>query len=264
WAAGLGEVHERFVHRFARSEPRESALAYMRGLIYPLERKTAGRWRGSGHGGPDRMHQLLNRCDWNADEVLDDVRDYVVEYLGDPNAVLILDDTEFLKKGIRSAGVQRQYSGTAGRTENSQAGVFLAYVGGHGRTLIDRRLYLTTSWTDERERCRAAGIEDTTVFETKAVIAKAMVRRAIAERIPFRWVTADAAYGYSKGWRTELERADVFHVIATTWHDTAVTRWDIDHPVHDLFNGLPGRSGSAAPAGWAPTAHESATGHAWR
>ncbi len=115
WAAGLGEVHERFVHRFARSEPRESALAYMQGLIAPLERKNG--WtlaEEAGHSAPDRMHRLLNRCDWDADEVLDDVRDYVVEHLGDPEAVLIVDDTGFLKKGVRSAGVQRQYSGTAG------------------------------------------------------------------------------------------------------------------------------------------------------
>ncbi|MFD9474589.1 IS701 family transposase, partial [Streptomyces goshikiensis] len=214
WAGELKALHERFVHRFSRSEPRESALAYMRGLIAPLERKNG--WtlaEEAGHAGPDRIHRLLNRIEWDADEVLDDVREYVVEHLGDPDAVLIVDDTGFLKKGVRSAGVQRQYSGTAGRTENSQIGVFLAYAGGRGRTLIDRRLYLPTSWTDDRERCRAAGIGDMVGFETKVVMAKAMVRRAIAEKIPFRWVTADAAYGFSKGWRSELERADVFHVM---------------------------------------------------
>ncbi|MFD9522157.1 IS701 family transposase [Streptomyces sp. NPDC059979] len=240
WSAGLSELHGRFVHRFSRVEPRESALAYMRGLMAPLERKNG--WtlaEEAGHAGPDRIHRLLNRIDWDSDEVLDDVRDYVVEHLGDPNAVLIVDDTGFLKKGVRSAGVQRQYSGTAGRTENCQVGVFLAYAGARGRTLIDRRLYLPTSWTADRERCRAAGIEDEVAFETKVVIAKAMVSRAIAERIPFRWVTGDAAYGFSKGRRTELERADVFHVMATTRHDTVVTRWAMDHPVHDLFPGLP-------------------------
>lgn len=232
-------MHERFVHRFARSEPRESALAYMRGLIAPLERKNG--WtlaEEAGHGGPDRMHRLLNRCDWDADEVLENVREYVVEHLGDRDAVLVVDDTGFLKKGVRSAGVQRQYSEAAGRTENCQVGVFLAYAGARGRTLIDRRLYLPTSWTDDRERCRAAGVEDTVAFETKVAMAKAMVRRAVTERIPFRWVTADAAYGFSKSWRTDLERADVFHVMATTRHDTVVTRWASDHPVHDLFPGL--------------------------
>lgn len=112
-------------------------------------------------------------------------------------AVLIVDDTGFLKKGVRSAGVQRQHSDTAGRTENHQVGVFLAYAAERGRTLIDRRLYLPTSWTDDRERCKAAGVSDDVTFETKVVIAKAMVRRAITEKIPFRWVTADAAYGFS-------------------------------------------------------------------
>ena len=181
--------------------------------------------------GPDRIHRLLNRIDWDADEVLDDVRDYVVENLGDRDAVLIVD--------VRSAGVQRQYSGTAGRTENSRIGVFLAYATGRGRTLIDRRLYLPTSWTDDRERCRRAGIDDSVAFETKVAMAKAMVRRALAEKIPFGWVTADVAYGFSKAGASSWSSRNVFHVMATTRHDTVVTRWSIDHPVHDLFPALP-------------------------
>ncbi|MCX5115425.1 IS701 family transposase [Streptomyces sp. NBC_00378] len=240
WAGELGAVQGRFLHRFGRSEPRESALAYMRGLVAPLQRKNG--WtlaEEAGHAGPDRIHRLLNRIEWDADEVLDDVRDYVVEHLGDPGAVLIVDDTGCLKKGTGSAGVQRQYSGTAGRTENCQVGVFLAYAAPLGRTLIDRRLYLPASWTDDRERCRRAGIDDEVGFATKVAMAKEMVRRAIAGKIPFRWVTADAGYGYSKGWRSELEQADVFHVMATTRHDTVVTRWAIDHPVSDLFPALP-------------------------
>lgn len=124
-------------------------------------------------------------------------------------------------------------------TSSNRLRVFLAYAGGRGRALIDRRRYLPASWTSDHDRCRAVGIDDTVVFETKVVMAKAMVRRGITEKIPFRWVTADAAYGFSKGWRSELERADVFHVMATTRHDTVVNRWAIDHPVHDLFNGLP-------------------------
>ncbi len=211
----------------------------MRGLLAPLERKNG--WtlaEEAGHAGPDRIHRLLNRIDWDADDVLDDVREYVVEYLGDPEAVLIVDDTGFLKKGTASAGVQRMYSGTAGRTENCQVGVFLAYATDRGRTLIDRRLYLPVSWTEDRDRCRRAAIDDSTGFATKVAMAKAMVRRAIEEKVPFRWVTADAAYGFSKGWRYELEQADVFHVMATTRHDTVVTRWALDHPVHDLFEGL--------------------------
>ncbi|MFD7532743.1 IS701 family transposase [Streptomyces sp. NPDC059849] len=227
WAGELSALQGRFLHRFSRSEPRESALACMRGLIAPLERKNG--WTSAeeaGHAGPDRSHRLLNRIEWDADKVLDDVRAYVAEHLGDPGAVLIVDDTGFLNKGTGSAGVQRQHSGTAGRTENCQVGVFLAYAAPLGRTLIDRRLYPPASWTDDRERCRRAGVDDAVGFATKV----AMVRRAIADKIPFRWVTADAGYGYSKGWRSELEQANVFHVMATTRHDTVVTRWAIDHP----------------------------------
>nr|BFD96515.1 IS701 family transposase [Kitasatospora sp. Xyl93] len=215
-------------------------MAYMRGLLAPLERKNG--WtvaEEAGHEGPDRIQRLLNRIDWDADGVLDDVREYVVEHLADPDGVLIVDDTGFLKKGVRSAGVQRQYSGTAGRTENCQVGVFLAYSGERGRTLIDRALYLPKSWTDDRVRCRAAGIGDEVEFATKVQLARRMVRRAIDDGIPFRWVTADAGYGYSKGWRTELEQADVLHVVATTRHDTVVTRRALDHPLHDLIADLP-------------------------
>ncbi|MET8576565.1 IS701 family transposase [Streptomyces sp. NPDC005012] len=240
WAGELDALHGRFTRRFSRSEPRESALAYMRGLIAPLQRKNG--WtlaEEAGHAGPDRLHRLLNRIEWDADLVLDDVRSYVVEHLGDQDAILIVDDTGFLKKGDRSAGVQRQYSGTAGRTENCQVGVFLAYATNRGRTLIDRRLYLPASWTDDRQRCRRAGVEDAIGFATKVAIAREMVRRAITEKIPCRWVTADAGYGYSKSWRTELEQADIFHVMATTRHDTVVTRWALDHPVRDLFTDLP-------------------------
>lgn len=184
WAGELERLHGRFVHRFARTEPRDSALAHMRGLVAPLERKNG--WtlaEQAGHAAPGRLHRLLNRIGWDA--------------------------TGFLKKGTRSAGVQRQYSGTAGRTENSEIGVFLAYAAPRGRTLIDRRLHLPTSWTDDRERCRRAGISDEAGFGTTAAMAKAMVRRAIAQKTPFGWVTADAAYGFSKGWRFELEEADV-------------------------------------------------------
>ncbi|BCM64881.1 hypothetical protein EASAB2608_00215 [Streptomyces sp. EAS-AB2608] len=161
-------MHGRFVHRFSRSEPRESALACMRGLIAPLQRKNG--WtlaEEAGHAGPDRFHRMLNRIEWDAGEVLDDVRRYVVDHLGARDSVLVVDDTGFLKKGTRSAGVQRQYSGTAGRTENCQTGVFLAYTTDRGRTLIDRRLYPPSSWTDDRERCRRAGIGDEVAFETK-------------------------------------------------------------------------------------------------
>ncbi|MFE3739249.1 IS701 family transposase [Streptomyces sp. NPDC059134] len=240
WTSELDRLHARFTHRFARSEPRESALAYIQGLLAPLARKNG--WtlaEQAGHAAPDRIHRLLNRIEWDADEVLDDVRGYIVDHLGDRDAVLVVDDTDFLKKGARSAGVQRQHSGATGRTENCQIGIFLAYVCRHGRTLIDRRLYLPTAWTDDRQRCRRAGISDDTLFQTKLALARAMVWRAITDGVPFLWVTADADYGFSRSWRLELEEADVFHIMATTRHETVVTRWAVDHPVHDLFDELP-------------------------
>ena len=146
-AAGLDELHERIAGRFGRSEPRARVREYVSGLVAGLERKngwTLAEW--AGEVSPDGMQRLLRRADWDVDGVRDDVRGYVVEQLGEPDGVLIADDTGFMKKGTGSAGVQRQYSGTAGRTENCQVGVFLAYASAHGHALIDRELYLPQSW----------------------------------------------------------------------------------------------------------------------
>jgi SRSO17 transposase len=151
------------------------------------------------------------------------VRDYVVEHLGDRDGVLIVDDTRFLKKGVRSVGVQRQYSGTAGRTENSQVGVFLAYAGRGGHALIDRELYLPESWTADRDRCRAAGVPDEVEFATKPRQAMAMLARAFAAGVPFAWVTADEAYGQVKYLRCWLEEHDAAHVLSTRRNDTLIT-----------------------------------------
>ena len=167
WAAGLDELQERLGPRFGRSEPRRRALSYVRGLLAGLERKNG--WTLAEHAGevsPDGMQRLLRTAGWDADAVRDDLQHYVAEHLGDRGAVLIVDDTGFLKKGTRSAGVQRQYSGTAGRTENCQVGTFLAYASPKGRALIDRDLYLPQAWADDRDRCRAAGIGDDVEFAT--------------------------------------------------------------------------------------------------
>jgi SRSO17 transposase len=142
------------------------------------------------------------------------VRDYVIEHLGESDGVLIADETGFIKKGTRSAGVQRQYSGTAGRTENCQIGVFLAYASEHGHALIDRELYLPRSWAEDRERCRAAGIPDEIGFATKPQLAQAMLARAIDARVPFAWFTADEVYGQAPCLREWLEDRDVFYVLA--------------------------------------------------
>src|SRR3954470_18428369 len=165
--AELDRVHARIACRFTRSEPRARVREYVSGLVAGLERKNG--WTLAEQGGevsPDGMQRLLRRADWDIDGVRDDVRDYVVEHLGDRSGVLIVDDTGFLKKGVRSAGVQRQYSGTAGRIENCQIGTFLAYASAHGHALIDRELYLPEPWIADPARCRRAGIPDGTEFET--------------------------------------------------------------------------------------------------
>jgi SRSO17 transposase len=180
-AAGLDQLHERIAGRFARSEPRSRVREYVSGLVAGLERKngwTLAKW--AGEVSPDGMQRLLRRADWDVDGVRDDVRAYVIEQLGEPGGVLIADDTGFLKKGTRSAGVQRQYSGTAGRTENCQVGVFLAYASKYGHALIDRELYLPRSWTDDPARCAAAGIPAGTAFATKPALARRMIARAAA------------------------------------------------------------------------------------
>jgi SRSO17 transposase len=180
------ELHGRVAGRFGRAEPRARVREYVSGLVAGLERKNG--WtlaERAGEVSPDGMQRLLRRADWDVDGVRDDVRSYVVERLGGPDAVLVVDDSGFLKKGTRSAGVQRQYSGTAGRVENCQVGVFLAYASAAGHALIDRELYMPASWTDDRDRCRAAGIPDEVDFATKPVLAQQMLARAFAAGVPF-------------------------------------------------------------------------------
>lgn len=168
WADGLAELHALIGLRFSRSEPRERVMEYVRGLLSAQERKnswTLSEW--AGEATPDGMQRLLSTTDWDPDLVRDDLQRYVVEHLADPGGVLVVDETGFLKKGTRSAGVARQYSGTAGRIENSQIGVFLTYATASGRTFLDRELYLPKAWTDDRGRCRQAGIGDDVEFATK-------------------------------------------------------------------------------------------------
>lgn len=224
WAAELDRLHGRIAGRFRRAEPRARVRQYLCGLAAGLERKNG--WtlaERAGEVSPDGMQRLLRWADWDVEAVRDDVRDYLVEHLGDPQGVLIVDDTGFLKKGMRSAGVARQYSGTAGRVENCQVGVFLAYRSSRGHGLIDRQLYLPAAWTDDRDRCRAAGIPDEVEFATKPQIAKAMLARALDAGVPVGWVTGDEAYGQVKSLRVWLEQRDVGYVLATRRNDDMIT-----------------------------------------
>ena len=220
-AAELDRLHERIAGRFGRSEPRARVREYVSGLVAGLERKNG--WtlaERAGEVSPDGMQRLLRSADWDTREVRDDVRDYVLENLGDPGGVLIADETGFLKKGTRSAGVQRQYSGTAGRTENCQIGVFLAYASSHGHALIDRELYVPASWAEDRDRCREAGIPHDVEFATKPRLAQAMLARALDAGVPFAWFTADEVYGQAKYLRRWLEERGVAYVMAIRCSDT--------------------------------------------
>jgi SRSO17 transposase len=185
------------------------------GLLSPAERKNG--WtlaEQAGDRSPDAMQRLLNHADWDADEVRDDLREYVVEHLGDDAAVLVIDETGFLKKGAKSAGVARQYSGTAGRIENCQIGVFLAYAAPAGRTFIDRELYLPKAWIEDRERCAAAGIGPDVDFQTKPELALAMLSRALDAGVPAGWIAGDEVYGQHSGLRLALEERGMPYVLA--------------------------------------------------
>ena len=240
WQDELEELFARFAGRFFRVEPRLRAFAYVRGLLSPLERKNG--WtlaEQAGESSPSGVQTLLYSPCWDPDAVRDDVRDYVVEHLGDPSAVLVADETGFVKKGTRSAGVQRQYSGTAGRTENCQIGTFLCYASPRGRALIDRELYLPRSWTDDRDRCRAAAVPDEVDFATKPQQARQMLQRAIAAGVPFSWFTADEAYGQNPGLREWLEEHDFAYVMATRRDDEVASGLFTTTRVDMLVDKLP-------------------------
>jgi SRSO17 transposase len=215
WVAGLNDLFALVAGRFPRVEPRLRARAYVRGLLAPLAVKNG--WtlaEAAGNATPDGMQRLLNRAAWDADGVRDDVRGYVVRHLGDAGGVLVVDETGFVKKGARSAGVQRQYSGTAGRVENCQLGVFCGYATGKGRALIDRELYLPKSWTGDRGRCREAGVPDDVQFAAKPELARLMLGRALDAGVPAAWVTADEACGRDGKFRDWLEQRRIGYVVA--------------------------------------------------
>jgi SRSO17 transposase len=198
-AQGLGELSMRIAPRFKRAEARKRVGRYLRGLIAPVERKNG--WQMAEELGDPNVHgvqRLLAEADWDEEAVRDDLRAYVIEHLGEASGVLVVDETGFVKKGKKSAGVARQYSGTAGRRENSQVGVFLGYASSKGYAFIDRALYLPEEWTSDRVRCREAGIPDEVGFATKGELAKRMLERAFAAGVPAEWVVGDTVYGYEE------------------------------------------------------------------
>lgn len=214
WADEVGVVGERIGRHFARSEPRRRAVGYVRGLLSGTERKNG--WQLAEHLGdptPDGVQHLLARADWDADAVRDDLLGYVAGHLGHADGVLVVDETGFLKKGTKSCGVARQYSGTAGRIENCQIGVFLGYATKKGRALLDRALYLPKEWADDAERREEAGVPEEVAFATKIVLARRMIDRAVEAGVPARWVTADAVYGSDYHFRTTAEGHGLGYVV---------------------------------------------------
>jgi SRSO17 transposase len=215
WERELSALKERLAPVFRRRELRETGAAFLDGLLSGIERKTG--WLMAEQAGlerPFRMQALLGRSRWDADALRDAVRGYVVEAMGDPDGVLVVDETGFLKKGDRSVGVARQYSGTAGRIENCQVGVFLAYASRLGQALIDRRLYLPEAWAKDALRRGMAQVPGDIAFASKIEIARDMIAAALDAGVPCRWVLADALYGGDHRLRRMLEERRQPYVLA--------------------------------------------------
>ena len=224
WREDLNALHARIAPHFRRPEVRARAGHYLAGLLAPIERRNGWQLAEQlGERNPDGVQRLLRTARWDAEAVRDDLRAYVVEYLGDPEAVLVIDETGFLKKGTKSVGVARQYSGTAGRIENCQIGVFLAYASPRGHAFLDRALYLPKSWAEDAARREAVGVPPDVPFATKGELAQAMLARAFAAAVPAAWVTGDEVYGNDGALRRWLEGQQRSYVLAVArshsiWH----------------------------------------------
>jgi SRSO17 transposase len=213
-AQAQADLSTRIGTRFGRAEVRTRVGRYLRGLLASVERKNG--WQLAEELGDPNAHgvqRLLAEADWDEEAVRDDLRGYVIDHLGEADGILAVDETGFVKKGKKSAGVARQYSGTAGRRENSQVGVFLLYSSAKGYAFIDRALYLPEEWTADRVRCREAGIPDTVGFATKGELAQQMLARAFAAGVPADWVVGETVYGYDD-LRLFLEEQQKNYVLA--------------------------------------------------
>src|ERR687898_212358 len=207
WSAYLEELHARIAHHFSRAEVRQRVYRYLSGLLSDVRRKNSWQMAEAiGEVTPRGVQHLLNDAHWDPDAVRDDLREYVVEHLGDENSgVLIVDETGFLKKGEKSVGVARQYTGTAGDTVNCQVGIFLAYSSEKGAAFLDRALYLPRAWTNAPARRAEAGVPEELVFRNKVELAEVMLERAFEADVAARWVLADSFYGRSHAFRAWLE-----------------------------------------------------------
>jgi SRSO17 transposase len=231
WATQLDRLHNRIAGRFARSEPRRRAREYLRALLAPLQRKNS--WQiaeQAGEASPDGMQRLLSTATWDADLVRADLRDYVVEHLGDARAVFVLDETSFIKQGDKSVGVQKQYAGAVGKLENCQVGVFLAYASPAGSVLLDRELYLPEPWAQDQARREEAKVPPGVRFATKPQLARRLLERAFAAGVPGRWITADSVYGSDRRLRVWLEQEHRPFVLAVRRDEAVWFAGDTGYP----------------------------------
>lgn len=249
WVVMLANIEDRIGGRFSRSEARQEAIGYLKGLLSPVQRKNSWQLAEAlGESNPYRLQHLLGRARWDADGVRDDLRQYVVEQLGDDQAVLVVDETGYLKKGRHSAGVARQYSGTAGRVENCQVGVLLGYASRDGHTFLDRELYIPKEWTDDPQRCQQAGIPEDREFMTKPALARQMLARALDAGVPAGWVIGDSVYGDDRRLRLWLEEREQAYVMAVSGKEYVWLGWRQER-ITELLTKLPDESWQRLSAG---------------
>jgi len=225
WQMLFDRICERIGPHFARSETRDRVKAYLKGLLSPIERKNG--WKlaeEAGESTPYSMQYLLDRAVWESDHVRDELQAYVCEMIGNDNGVYVIDETGFLKKGNKSVGVQRQYSGTAGRVENCQIGVFLTYATEMGYTFVDRELYLPKSWTQDPDRCRKAGVPEEVTFATKPQLAARMIFRALDAGLVASWMVGDSVYGSNRPLRAGLEERSQAYALCTKCSEKALVQ----------------------------------------
>jgi SRSO17 transposase len=239
WSTDFEDFQARFAPFFARSEPRAAARRYLRGLLTPVQRKNCWQMAEAvGEKDPQQMQRLLYSAKWDEDGTRDELQRFVVEQFGDEEGIGVVDETGFLKKGIKSVGVKRQYTGTAGKVENCQVGVFLTYFTPGGRTFLDRRLYLPQDWCeDEGRRCEAQ-VPDEVTFKTKPELAVEMLEHAWAQGVPMAWVTGDEVYGDAPHVRDAVSRGGKRYVLAVSYHTPV---WRERPPLEEPVDGAMGR-----------------------
>lgn len=240
WSADFEGFQARFAPFFARSEPREAARRYLRGLLAPVQRKNCWQMAEAvGQRDPQPMQRLLYSARWDEDGVRDELQRFVIERFGDKDGIGVIDETGFLKKGTKSVGVKRQYTGTAGKVENCQVGVFLTYFAPEGgRTFLDRRLYLPKEWCADEQRRREARVPARVIFKTKPELAVEMLEHAWAQGVPMAWVTGDELYGDASHVRDAIHRAGKRYVLVVS---CSTPVWRERPPVEEPGTGRKGR-----------------------